>query len=316
LKAIKDKKFEPVRRRLIEEADRAVHLDPAPVETLNSAGVTDKTSPEFVRSRRAFQDADNFVLLALAYKLSGKSEYLAPARQIVNAWARVNHPTGNPIDETRLETFLWGLDLLGPEAGSSAEKEWLSRWLAAKRSWKFGPNKQTNNHKTHHLKIVLMLDRLLGSTEDYQRDLAEAQRHVKANLASPDGRSLDYGQRDAMHYHIFDLEPWTEIALVTGEFGSNVDLAFGFFDKTLREHPDHVEFANSTAPIDGKRAAAGFDYARPQAYDVREAARAIFAYATLPGRHVPPELWQAAIDGASHGTLFYEARYYLWQVRN
>jgi hypothetical protein len=288
---------------------------PAPVETLHSAGVTDKSSPEFERSRRAFQDADNFALLAMAFRLTDKSEYVESARAIVQAWAGLNRPTGNPIDETRLDPFLWGLDLLGKETDTTAVKSWLDRWQKANRAWQFGPNTETNNHKTHHLKILLMLDKMLGRTDQYEKDVAATEHQAKSNLGSPDGASIDYKQRDAMHYHVFDLEAWNEIALVTGCCGSNVDRAFMFFEKTLKNNPNHVEFANSTAPIDGKRAAGGFDYAKAQTYDVHKAARAIFSYATLPGRHVSDELWQAAREGSEHQTLFYQARYYLWRPR-
>ena len=311
-----DADFEPVRRRVIEAADRALRMSPSPVEVLRSAGVMDKTSPALVQSRRAFQDADNFALLALAFRRTGKDEYRNAARAILTAWTHVNKPTGNPIDETRLDGFLWGLDLLGPDMESHAVRDWLGRWQAAKRNWKFGPNTETNNHKTHHFKILLMLDRLLDQTSDYARDLSEAERHLIVNLASPDGSSIDYHDRDAMHYHVFDLEAWNEIALVTECCGPAVDRAFGFFEKTVREDPEHIEFANSTAPIDHKRATAGFGYAQPKAYDLRDAAREIFSYATLSGRHVPAELWQEAREGGTHSNLFYEARYYLWRARN
>jgi multidrug resistance efflux pump len=316
LNGIHDADFEPLRRRVIEAADRALNLSPSPVEILRSAGVTDKTSPTFVQSRRAFQDADNFALLALAFRLTGKAEYRDAARAILTAWSRVHKPTGNPIDETRLDGFLWGLDLLGSDIESRAVRDWLGRWQAAKRNWKFGPHTETNNHKTHHFKILLMLDRLLDQTGDYARDLSDAEQHLTVNLAAPDGSSLDYHDRDAMHYHVFDLEAWNEIALVTECCGPNVDRAFGFFEKTVREDPEHIEFANSTAPIDHKRAAAGFGYAQPKAYDLRDAAREIFSYATLPGRHVPAELWQEAREGSTHSNLFYEARYHLWRARN
>src|SRR5205085_3694375 len=89
-----------VRDRVIEAADKATRITPAPVATIHSAGVTDKESPELIQSRRAFQDADNFALLAVAYKLTGKRQYVESARAISEAWARVNQPTGQPIDET------------------------------------------------------------------------------------------------------------------------------------------------------------------------------------------------------------------------
>lgn len=308
--------------RVLEAAHKAERMPPAPVRIIHSAGVTDQSSPEFAASRRAFQDADDFLFLAMAYRLTGKSGYRESALAIVNAWAEVNQPTGQPIDETRLETFLWGLDLLGPEADNAPVRAWLERWSAATHAYSFGAKTESNNHMTHHLKIALMLDKYLGRTADYERDLAAALRQEKVNLASADGGSLDYHQRDAMHYHIFDLEAWTEIALITGCCGSSIDRAFSFFEKQMSEHPGHIEFANSTAPIDAKRASGGFEYAKAQPYDLRKASRAIFAYATLVrdsratgGGSVPAAIWEAAASGATHSNLFYEARYYLWQPR-
>ncbi len=306
---------EGLRERLMEAASKAEQTQPAPVQTIRSAGVTDQSTPEFIASRRAFQDADNFLLLALAYRLTGKNAYLDSARNIVNAWAGVNQPIGQPIDETRLEAFLWGLDLLGPAAESGDVKQWLARWSTANRQYSFGPKTELNNHKTHHLKIQLMLDLMLDRRSDYERDLAAAKQHEKVNLPYADGSSLDYHERDAMHYHIFDLEPWTEIALITQCCEASVDRAFEFFERQMREHPDHIEFANSTAPIDRKRAEGGFEYAKAHPYEIGKAAREIFAYATLRGRKASADLWNTATAGASRSSLFYEARYYLWRAR-
>jgi multidrug resistance efflux pump len=308
--------------RILEAARKAERMPPAPVRIIHSAGVTEKSS-DFAASRRAFLDADNFLFLAMASRLTGKSGYRESALAVANAWARVNQPTGQPIDETRLEAFLWGLDLLGPEADSAPVHAWLERWSAANHAYSFGPKTESNNQMTHHLKIALMLDKYLGRTADYERDLAAALRHEKVNLASADGSSLDYRERDAMHYHIFDLEAWTEIALLTGCCGSSIDRAFAFFENQMREHPGHIEFANSTVPIDSKRASEGFEYAKAHPYDIRKASRAIFAYATLVrdsratsrGGSVTATIWKAASGGGTHSNLFYEARYYLWQPR-
>ena len=153
-------------------------------------------------------------------RIPGRSDYLDHARSIVHAWAGLNQPTGQPIDETRLDGFLWGLDLLRGKGDDPAVTAWIERWHASARAWKFGPKTEYNNHKTHHLKIVLMLDKLLARDADYRKDLRAAAEHLKVNLANPDGSSLDYHERDALHYHVFDLEAWEEIALVTGCCGA------------------------------------------------------------------------------------------------
>ncbi len=307
-------RYEEVRRRVLAAADAALEIPAAPVETLKSAGATDQSSPEFQQSRRAFLDSDNFALLALAYKLTENRKYMESAGRIINEWSRVNRPTGNPIDETRIDGFLWGLDLL-PETRNASVTAWLERWYIANGNWKFGSLTTTNNHKTHHLKIRLMLERLLGKNEEYRIDLAATEQQMKANLPTRDGKSIDYDQRDAMHYHVFDLEAWIEIELITGCCRDSVDQAFAFFEKALAEDPNHIEFAGSSAPIDRKRAAGGFQYAQPRRFDPRKAARVIFSYATLSGRTVDPELWKTAIGSEQPSTLLYEARWFLWKSR-
>ena len=301
-----DARFEPVRRRVIEAADAALQSPPAPLETIHSAGVTDLSSPELQASRRAFQDADNFALLALAYRLTGKPEYESGARRVLAAWARIHRPTGMPIDETRLDPFLWGLDLLGPEARDPAVTAWLERWESACRAYRFGPVTSTNNHMTHHLKILVMLDRS-GSRCGVRQDMLAVERQRKANLPSTDGKSIDYEQRDAMHYHVFDLEAWLEIALISGCCRESVDSAFQFLARTLAEEPDHVEFARSTAAIDRKRAGSGvrlrerpsIRYGEGRArhlrvFDAEGTAREV---RTLESRHRGREARQPAVRG-------------------
>jgi len=310
------KDFVPVRAEVLEEGQKALREPPAPVEALHSSGVSNKDDPSFQATRKAFGDADKFALLAMAYRLSGESKYLDGAKRYVLAWAQVNKPTGEPIDETRLDGFLWGLDLVRSEFNVDEKRQidaWLERWLVAKRSFSFGRTSDTNNHKTHALKIVVMLDKLLDRSADYQHDLADVEKQLDANLL-PNGESIDYQQRDAMHYHIYDLEAWNEIALVTGCCGERIDRAFAFFDNTIKNDSAHVEFAKTTAPIDRRRAEAGFDYAQAKSFDVQDAARAIFSYATLPGRKVDGHLWSAAMEGKSRKNLFYLARFYLWSA--
>jgi len=310
------KDFAATKAEVLEEANKALQEPPAPVETLHSSGVSNKDDPSFQATRKAFGDADKCALLAMAYRLSDQSKYLAGAKRYILAWAQVNKPTGEPIDETRLDGFLWGIDLVRSEFTADEEHQvdaWLERWLAAKRSFSFGRISDTNNHKTHALKILVMLDKLLNRSAAYEVDLGDVKKQLDANLL-PNGESIDYQQRDAMHYHIYDLEAWNEIALVTGCCVDRIDRAFAFFDNTLKNDPGHVEFAKTTAPIDQRRAAAGFDYAQAKNFDVHEAARAIFSYATLPGRKVNDDLWRAALEGKARKNLFYLARFYLWSA--
>src|SRR5262249_31484292 len=242
------------------------------------------------------------------------SEFLQGTRRFLLAWASTNVPTGQPIDETRIDGLLWAYDLVQGEL-SADDRDlitiWFERWREANRSWKPGPRTANNNYMTHHLKIALMLDRVLGDSESYRRDLEAVEKHLQANLGAADGASLDFHERDALHYQAFDLEAWEEIALLSGCCKENVEGAFDFLVKRSGDTRPG-EFARSTAAIDRERAAGGFEYAGKKRFELKDAARAVFGYATLPGRNVPSKTWQVALEGRKQTNLFYLARYYLW----
>ncbi len=290
---------------------------PVPLETLRSAGVAQKDDPDLQATVRAVRDADVTALLAVAWTLTGDDRYLVAARTHLLAWARVNVPTGHPIDETRLEGFLWGYDLLRGHIGqpdAAVIEAWFSRILAAKGRWKFGPETSVNNHMTHHLKMMLLLHRVLGQTDQITLDLQKVRDHLRENLSASDGSSLDFRSRDALFYHVYDLEAWVEIALQTGCCGQEIDRAVQFLILKLGAPTPHGEFAASTSDFDRARAHGGFDYAQPgKSYDPRRARRLGLAYSTLR-----PD-WTVQLANAGTGSsdlteheLFFWLRKQLW----
>lgn len=290
---------------------------PAPLETLRSAGIAQKDDPDLQATVHALKDADDTALLAVAWTLTADDRYLVAARAHLLAWATVNVPTGNPIDETRLEGFLWGYDLIRghiAQSDATAIDTWLARILAAKSRWKFGPESSVNNHMTHHLKMMLLLHRVLGQTDQITPDFQKVRDHLRGNLSASDGSSLDFRSRDALFYHVYDLEAWVEIALQTGCCEQEIDRAVQFLILKLRTPTPHGEFVRSTSGFDRARAQGGFEYAQPgKPYDARRARRLGLAYATLrPARN--DQLIDAAVGPSdlSEYELFYWLRMKLW----
>ncbi|MBI2840572.1 MAG: alginate lyase family protein [Acidobacteria bacterium] len=290
---------------------------PGPIETLRSAGVAQKDDPDLQATVRAVRDADVTALLAVAWTLTDDNRYLVAARAHLLAWAKVNVPTGHPIDETRLEGFLWGYDLLRShieEPDAMVIEAWFARILAAKSRWKFGPESSVNNHMTHHLKMMLLLHRVLGQTDQITMDLQKVRDHLRENLSASDGSSVDFRSRDALFYHVYDLEAWVEIALQTGCCKQEIDRAVQFLILKLGAPTPHGEFVASTSDFDRARARGGFDYARPgRPYDPRRARRLGLAYSTLrPDRTV--QLVDAGMGSSdlSEHELFYWLRKQLW----
>ncbi len=304
---------EDLRRRITQQADKALNFPPAPVPKLHSAGVKNKKDPQLLASRRAFKDADHAAILALAYSLTGSAAYLDHAKQILLSWAEINQPTGHPIDETRLDGLLWAYDLLKCHFNSKETakfKSWLQNLQDKKRAWKFGRLTKRNNHYTHQLKMLLLLDKLLGDSKGWQQDVKNAQQHARINILS-NGSTIDYKERDALYYHVYDLEAWTEIALLSDCCQTAVRKAFNFLQARLKAGDIHHEFSKSKARIDAERGAAGFAYAKKGGtYDVSRTTRAIITYNTLVDGHI--NLVNASPKQLRRN-LFYYARYFLWQ---
>src|SRR5262249_14688286 len=170
--------FSSVDKEMRSAAEKALRQGPAPVVTLSSAGQTDQSDPAFLATRRAVQDADGAIALAFASRRSTEPRFLDGACNFLLRWAATNRPTGQPIDETRIDGFLWAYDLIrGDLSGPDQEtiETWLRNWRKAKASYSFGPITITNNHRVHHYKICLMLDKLLGDQQDFEKDVAGAK---------------------------------------------------------------------------------------------------------------------------------------------
>jgi hypothetical protein len=105
--------------------------------------------------------------------------------------------------------------------------------------------------------------------------------HDMTREADSSGESIDMIRRDALHYHQYDLEPWLEIAILSGSFGTVVDNAFTFLSNwILSPTRKRYEFYATSDTFDDIRwQASRSEYLHPRAmYQPDDAARCIFAY--------------------------------------
>lgn len=279
-----------------KKARKALSESSHPIPFLSSAGKTSINDTRLLLSRLAFRDSDRAALLALSYTLNHDPAYLNSTKNILINWALINHPTGNPIDETRLEGMIWAYDLIRCDLTAKENTviyNWFEKMRTQKLSWKFGPRTRINNHRIHQMKMILLLDKVLGHTEAWQRDLAQTTNFAKLNLNSISGESIDYKERNALHYHNFDLQAWLEISLISGCCRESITPAFNFLRDRIQAHHLDGEFLHSSAKIDGLRAKGGFQYAKTGGiFDVSKAGPTIVTYYTIVPNTPAPDLWQ------------------------
>ena len=115
-------------------------------------------------------------------------------------------------------------------------------------------------------------------TEPYTEPYHDMQR-----AATDAGESIDYIRRDALHYHIYDLMPWIEIALLAspaGRYDTVIDNMWNFFTSKLLSSTKHYEFANSSDTFDALRyEASNSEYLQPESkFKPGRAVGAVLAY--------------------------------------
>jgi hypothetical protein len=254
-------------------ADRTLTEVPHPIDTIRSEGLL-QGDPVKTATQAALKDMGKMYALALIYKLNDDTACLIQLDRYFHAWAETNHSRGDPIDDTNLDPVIEAYDMVKDDVSAGTERvvgEWLRETAEAEITAVYNrPNRATsyNNWHSHRLKIVGEIAFATGDTalEGYATRGLEAQ--IGRNLQA-DGPSADFITRDALHYHVYDLEPLLQLAIVvkraTGvDYYSWVSPAGGSIRKSVEwllpyvtGEKTHAEFVNSTVEFDRRRAANG-----------------------------------------------------------
>jgi hypothetical protein len=263
---------------LIRELQPKLDSQPAPMDhvhtegTLPHHGIRDQ-SIEAERQWPVMRDA------AYAWRAGAGDAYLALATRYFEAWIGTYKPDFNPIDETNLDTLIQTYAVIAPTLKPeerTAAQAYIRAWakgyieeIDSHRVVSASPQATTwnNNWESHRVKLVTMMAVALDDDALFEaaRRLFRAQLEVNMH---GDGEVIDFEERDAMHYVIYDLEPLAQAALaarVRGEDWFNyrapngASLAKGF--AWLKPYADgdkpHEEFVHSKVLFDAQRAAAG-----------------------------------------------------------
>ncbi|MBS0207989.1 MAG: alginate lyase family protein [Planctomycetes bacterium] len=254
-----------------DRADKALGDEPGPVREIRSEGLLDSDSQKKA-TVAALRDMPKLVDLAYAWTLSNDQKYGEQAKKFILAWVTTAEPPGNPIDATRVESLLMAYDLT--RAGfSKTEQQQVEQWLRAMAERQIAERKAGsatlfNNWNSHRLKLVGMVAIVLND-KPLMSQVLEGFREQVAGDLYPDGTSFDFHERDALHYHLYTLEPLLSLAMVADRNGiknlytyvapngaslkKSVDFVVPFAEGKLT----HPEFVNSKVKFDRERAAAG-----------------------------------------------------------
>ncbi len=252
-------------------ADKALNDKPNPVKQISSEGLLEG-NPLKIASLHALKDVQKIYALAVTYRLTGQSKYLQKASDFLMAWAKFNKASGNPINETKLEDLIVGYDFIRDDIDIENRNlidAWLKTIADAELHSKYAnPIKTTskNNWNSHRIKIVTLIAYTIHNQSYDGFIKSELESQISKNL-NPDGTSIDFEERDALHYHIYDLEPLLQTVIAVNRAngknyysyqsasGASIEKAVKFLVPFVSGEKTHIEFANSKAAFDKARAA-------------------------------------------------------------
>jgi hypothetical protein len=259
------------------------------------------------QSIEAEQDLDLLRDGALAWRATGDDRYLKFVDRLLYAWVTTYQPSFNPIDETRLEGLILAYDMTAsalPVKTRNATMAFLTKlangYIAQIDAQ---PRPLTgnfrNNWQSHRLKLIAMA----AFTLDNRKLIETAQRlyveHIGDNIA-PDGATVDFGERDSLHYVTYDLQPLATAALAArrhnrnwltekAKSGATLAAALDWLTPYATGAKMHDEFVRSDVPFDVKRREAGLPGYSGN-WDPKNAAELFHLAARLDGRYTPVAL--------------------------
>jgi hypothetical protein len=273
-KAIKsDEKVKKIFEPFKAAAEKAFNETPNPIAKITSQGLLEG-NPAKTASLKAVEDASKIYALAINCRVYNNKAYLDKAAQYLLAWAKVNTPTGDPIDGTKQEDLIAGYDLIRsqlPKDQVAQIDAWLDDFADAQMNSESAKNGRTtgfNNWNSHRIKVITMVAYTIHTHKYDQYMFSELEKQLAQNL-NVDGSSFDFKQRDALHYHIYTLEPLFKAIIpiyrATGKnyytflskSQSSIEKSVQFLTPFVTGEKTHGEFANSTVQFDRDRAKNG-----------------------------------------------------------
>lgn len=252
-------------------ANTALTATPNPIDTVVSEGHL-ATDPKKIITGKALADIPKIYALALMYRLNNNKKYLNKADEFLKAWAAVNQPNGNPINDTKFGDIIEAYDLVKNDL-PVADKVEIEKWLSTMAEKEiYSPRftignsaVKTNNWNSHRIKIIGMIAYALKNTS-YQQFVNEAMPKQIENNLYANGSGYDFEERDALHYHLYTLEPLLALAIVlqraeninyytyVSATGSSIQKSVAFLLPFVTGEKTHAEFVNSKVAFDKRRA--------------------------------------------------------------
>lgn len=248
----------------LQRANTALSATPNPVKSIISEGRL-ASDPAKIKTVEALKDMGKIDSLTFAYLITKDKKYLSKARSFILAWANKNKSDGNAINETKFEILILAYSRLYPHL-SLDDRKTVNSWLVAKAK-KVLQTYTNDNWESHRLSVAGMVAYLVRNADLLASVKARFKSHLN-NSFNGEGVSNDFYHRDALHYHLYSIEPLLNLACYANRNnedmfsyqannGASLKKAVDFVVPYARGEKTHTEFLHTQSSFDRRRAAAG-----------------------------------------------------------
>lgn len=266
----KDAEVNQYYQSFLTTANKALEEAPNPIDTIRSEGLL-KGNPRKTATQKALEDMPKMYALSLMYKISGDKKYLTKATTYLKAWASYTKSNGDPIDETNLDRAIEAYDMIKGDM-SSADAQLVREWFRQAGNMEItaiynDPKRMTaiNNWNSHRLKVIGQIAWTINDEKLKNYTIEGLKKQLVQNLL-PSGSSIDFEERDALHYHVYDLEPLLKLCIVLqratktdyysfqSSANTSIKKSVEWLIPYLTGEKTHGEYTNSKVEFDRKRA--------------------------------------------------------------
>ena len=270
LRASSPRPLPPIVEAAIAAGGAALGQAILPASQLRLAG-TLNSDPAHRAAGRVKASFPTILNLALAARL-GPDDVRGPALEKVSrillAWSGAYRPTGNPIDERFFLPLFLAADLVLPMLPGTARlvlRSWLRDFVAAgDRFYARRPANdlaRRNNWMAARLLVRALAGTIAGDGTTQTRRLLSTYGQVNFERDADgrlDGRTFDFRQRDALTYHVVDLDfLLTILSFVPGvvdpELRAHIRRGLLFCKPYVLGEKEHIEFLHTTVSFDVTR---------------------------------------------------------------
>ena len=267
-------------------AEEALDREPRPLFEIQYDGLI-SNHPDKISTVSHLQDMTYIRALTYTWLITKEEKYLERLKNYILAWARNYRPTGNDINENKLDACFIAFYYLKPVWTNIESKEvalFLSS-IAQKQLGLARESQSSGHHAAKRVKLVALAGLILENEALKAWAMTNFKKVLDKTLYK-DGITYDLIRRDALYYHASGLANLLEVAIVSQKLGSNMYNEKTLLGGSLRRSIEftlpyitgeerHREWVNTTVELDRDSWEAGDSFYEPgrvwnpnEAYDL------------------------------------------------